>query len=149
MFSRSSRAAEEECGVAIGFFAPPYPPFRLPGWQRGSVAIHSDDGRRYVSNDEGGVDCTTPFRVGETVGVGLSFSVAAYAAGRSPKLEMDVVVSKDGRRVAGWNLERQSDAAVEHLEGLRGEMDLFPAIGVFGETEVEVNYGEASWLYRG
>jgi hypothetical protein len=149
MFSRALHAADEECGVAIGFFAPPYPPFRLPGWQRGSVAIHSDDGRRYVSNPEGGVDCTTPFKVGETIGVGISFNMAAYIAGRAPKLEVDVVVTKDGRRIGGWNLERQGDAAVEKLEGLRGEMDLFPAIGVFGETEIEVNFGETTWLYRG
>ena len=41
----------EQSGAALGFVAPPYPPFRLPGWQRGSLAVHSDDGRRYVANE--------------------------------------------------------------------------------------------------
>jgi hypothetical protein len=37
---------EAEAGIAVGFIAPPYPTFRLPGWQRGSLGVHGDDGRK-------------------------------------------------------------------------------------------------------
>ncbi|KAL9087931.1 MAG: hypothetical protein Q9159_003373 [Coniocarpon cinnabarinum] len=59
--------------VAIGFFAPPYPAFRLPGWQRASIGIHGDDGRRYVNDTCGGMDFTKPFRTGEIIGLGMTF----------------------------------------------------------------------------
>ena len=31
-----------ESTIALGFCAMPYPTFRLPGWERGSLAVHSD-----------------------------------------------------------------------------------------------------------
>jgi hypothetical protein len=139
---------DEECGVALGFVAPPYPPFRLPGWQRGSIGVHSDDGRRYVGNTDGGVDFTEPFRIGETVGIGLSFAVGEFVKGGT-KVEVDVLFTRDGRKAGGWNLFRESDAEDENLMGLMGDNDLFPALGVFGPVEVEVNFGESSWMYRG
>ena len=45
-------SGEGEEGIALGFVAPPYPAFRLPGWHRASVAVHGDDGHRYC-------DCST------------------------------------------------------------------------------------------
>jgi len=143
-----SRAAKEDSGVAIGYFAPPYPSWRLPGWQRGSIGVHSDDGRRYVGNDEGELDFTTPFQVGETIGLGMSFALAAYSE-TGAKVEADVFMTRNGRRVQGWNILRESDAQGENIAGLMGDRDLFPAIGLFGPVEVEVNFGEQSWAYRG
>ncbi|KAL2401508.1 hypothetical protein ABEF93_006664 [Exophiala dermatitidis] len=60
-------------GVAIGFAAKPYPPWRLPGWHRASLGVHGDDGRRFVNDSWGGRDFVDPFRVGETIGVGMEF----------------------------------------------------------------------------
>ncbi|KAL2400420.1 hypothetical protein ABEF95_001426 [Exophiala dermatitidis] len=60
-------------GVAIGFAAKPYPPWRLPGWHRASLGVHGDDGRRFVNDSWGGRDFVDPFRVGETIGVGMNF----------------------------------------------------------------------------
>ncbi|KAI1496365.1 hypothetical protein F5X99DRAFT_422182 [Biscogniauxia marginata] len=48
-----SKAEEEEVTLALGFAAPPYPAFRLPGWHRASVGVHGDDGH----NGAGGT-CT-------------------------------------------------------------------------------------------
>lgn len=144
----SSRARHEESGVALGFFAPPYPPFRLPGWERGSLAVHSDDGRRYVGNNEGGMDFTAPFKEGETVGLGMTFSVAEYSK-TGAKIDTNIFLTRDGRRAHGWNLMKESDAQDENIWGLMGDKDLFPAIGIFGPVEVEVVFGESGWLYRG
>lgn len=60
-------------GIAIGFIAPPYPDFRLPGWERASMAVHGDDGHRFVNDTYGGRDFTTAFKKGETIGIGIEF----------------------------------------------------------------------------
>ncbi|KAI9837073.1 MAG: hypothetical protein M1819_000722 [Sarea resinae] len=59
--------------IAIGYLTPPYPPGRQPGWHRGSLAIHSDDGRRYVCDPWGGKAFARPFAAGDTVGLGMRF----------------------------------------------------------------------------
>lgn len=61
-------------GIALGFAAPPYPHFRLPGWERASMAVHGDDGHRFVNDSYGGLDFTQPFKRGETIGIGMEFS---------------------------------------------------------------------------
>lgn len=43
----------EDAAVAIGFVGKPYPGWRLPGWQRGSIGVHGDDGRRFVNDSWG------------------------------------------------------------------------------------------------
>jgi hypothetical protein len=141
-------AANEESGVALGYFAPPYPPFRLPGWQRGSLGLHSDDGRRYVGNTDGGVDFTTPFQAGETVGLGMTFTLASEYSETRPKVDVEVFMTRNGRRVGGWDLNRDTDAVDEMTGGLQGDLDLFPAIGVFGPVQLEVNFARENWLYR-
>jgi hypothetical protein len=136
----------EEAGVALGFFAPPYPPYRLPGWQRGSVAVHSDDGRRYVGNTDGGVDFTEPFRVGETVGVGIVFRLQQINGQNGTGA--DVFFTRDGRKAGDFNLGYGTDAGSENVWGLLGDKDLFPTIGVFGGCEVEIVYGSNGWMHR-
>ncbi|RMY87308.1 hypothetical protein D0861_05444 [Hortaea werneckii] len=59
------RSGESDAGIAIGLLAPPYPSWRLPGWHRGSLGVHGDDGRRYVDNSYGGRDFTSAFRKGD------------------------------------------------------------------------------------
>ena len=62
-----------ESGIAVGFCAKPYPGWRLPGWERASLGVHGDDGRRFVNDTWGGKDFTTEFRPGESVGIGMIF----------------------------------------------------------------------------
>lgn len=71
----------QEAGVALGFCAKPYPSWRLPGWQRASFGVHGDDGRRYVNDPDGGIDFTRPFRPGDTVGIGITFTIPSNAEG--------------------------------------------------------------------
>jgi len=39
----------------------------MPGWQRGSLAVHGDDGRKYINDSWGGKDFTSSFKEGETL----------------------------------------------------------------------------------
>lgn len=55
--------------IAIGLAAKPYPEFRLPGWHRESVALHSDDGCKFFDNSLGGVDYTKPLKEGDRISI--------------------------------------------------------------------------------
>lgn len=156
--SRRQRTLEEaDAGIAIGFFAPPYPGWRLPGWQRGSLAVHGDDGRRYVNDTFGGVDFTSPFKVGDTLGIGMTWKPTVsdapptYGSGqRSQPLAVDVFFTRNGRRDGEWGLHEEMDA--ERSEGgtvgLDGDFDVFGAVGIFGAVEVEVRFNPKDWMFR-
>ncbi|KAF2429406.1 hypothetical protein EJ08DRAFT_613947, partial [Tothia fuscella] len=140
-----------DAGVAIGFFAPPYPSFRLPGWQRGSLGVHSDDGRRYVNNTDGGLDFTQPFLAGQTVGLGMTFSIPrnppAYDV-QENLLDVEVFFTRDGRKQGSWDLHEEMDQDQEGVQGLEGNYDLFPAVGVWGGCDFEIRFQEKDWMYR-
>ncbi|KAH6642900.1 hypothetical protein C7974DRAFT_328604 [Boeremia exigua] len=148
-----SSLAEADAGIAVGFVAPPYPTFRLPGWQRGSLGVHGDDGRRYVNDTWGGVDFTTAFAPGETLGIGMVFRVPSqppgYGAGQGRGLDVEVFFTRNGKKEGGWDGNEELDARSEGgTLGLGGDFDLFPAIGVFGGVDFEVFFHHSQWLYQ-
>lgn len=146
--------SEADAGIAVGFVAPPYPTFRLPGWQRGSLGVHGDDGRKYVNDTYGGVDFTTAFQPGETVGIGMTFSLPkeppSYGESQMGKvMDIDVFFTRNGQKEKGWDGNEELDERSEGgTMGLRGECDLFPAVGVFGGVDFEVFFHPSQWLYR-
>ncbi|KAF2735751.1 hypothetical protein EJ04DRAFT_464234 [Polyplosphaeria fusca] len=152
---RGWRSLEEaEAGIAIGFVAPPYPLWRLPGWQRGSLGVHGDDGRKYVNDTWGGVDFTTAFQPGDTVGIGMTFAPPkdppSYEQSQQGQLlDVGVFFTRNGVRDGGWDGNEELDQRSEGgTIGLRGECDLFPAIGVFGGVDFDVYFSPENWLYN-
>lgn len=139
--------AREEAGIAIGFCAKPYPSWRLPGWQRASLGVHGDDGRRFVNDPDGGLDFTRPFQPGETVGIGMTFSVppSVQSHGKAPT---EVFFTRNGKRDAGWQVNEERDRESDSVLGLEGELDLYAAIGMFGAVEFEVQLAPEGWLYQ-
>eukprot|EP00455_Lapot_gusevi_P023179 TRINITY_DN240_c0_g1_i3.p1 TRINITY_DN240_c0_g1~~TRINITY_DN240_c0_g1_i3.p1 ORF type:complete len:409 (+),score=103.60 TRINITY_DN240_c0_g1_i3:77-1303(+) len=115
--------------VAVGLATKPYPPFRLPGSHRHSVAVHCSDGTLYVHDgsevhqipllDE------APLRSGDTIGI--------YYNRSSGELQ----VTHSGRVVS------ISDFDVK-LSG----RSWYPCIGVDGEAEVTVNFGLLPFVCR-
>ncbi|KAJ9645554.1 hypothetical protein H2204_001134 [Knufia peltigerae] len=131
-------------GIAVGYAAKPYPPWRLPGWHRASIGVHGDDGRRFVNDSWGGRDFVEPFRPGETVRVGMRFSATpADASGSLGKVKTTAFVARNGRTNKDWEweIDEERDERDEGVDGLMGEGDLYPAIGVFGAVEFEVRFG--------
>lgn len=124
-----------EGSVAIGFAAVPYPPFRLPGWHRGSVGVHADDGHRYACDADGGVPLTEPFQAGDVVGLGLELRTGL------------VWFTRNGALAGGWNLREgrsaDADAWGNEWEGLDGTSDVYAAVGVCGAASAIVNVGGA------
>lgn len=136
-----------EVGLALGLAALPYPGFRLPGWHRGSLAVHGDDGHRYVNDATGGLSFTEPFRPGETYGLGIQFSAAAPGQGRA--LDVEVLFTRNGRLDGRWDLYEEVDANDQRpLEGLEGFHDLSVAIGTFEAVGFEVRLDPKLWMYR-
>jgi hypothetical protein len=148
---REPESQIEDAGIAIGFFAPPYPSFRLPGWQRGSLGVHSDDGRRYVNDTHGGMDFTQPFQAGDTVGIGMTFRIPvnppAYGV-QGHLMDVEVFFTRNGKMTGGWDLHEEQDQLDQGVQGLEGDYDIFPAVGVFGGCDFEINFKEKDWLYH-
>ena len=142
----------DQSSLAIGFSTVPYPPWRMPGWERGSLAVHSDDGRRYVNDTWGGKDFVAPFQIGETIGLGMRLNAPSappeYGTVARP-LEVYVFLTRNGREVDGWNIHEQLDASNDKdIEGLDGNYDLYGALGVFGGAEFDVLFQRQDWLWR-
>ncbi|SPO02402.1 uncharacterized protein DNG_05075 [Cephalotrichum gorgonifer] len=132
-----------ETTVALGFVALPYPNFRLPGWQRGSMGVHGDDGHRFVNDMWGGLSFTQPFKRGETYGIGMTFEPV------DGKIEVECFFTRGGKLDGKWDLHEEQDADVElAVTGLEGFHDLSSAVGTYKGTSLEVVFDPARWKYR-
>ena len=142
---------DAESGVATGFAAQPYPAWRLPGWHRASLGVHGDDGRRFVNDSWGGRDFVGAFEVGDVLGIGMRFCVEESGGGGSGKCKTKVWFTRNGKEEGGgWHIDEERDAERdEGVEGLQGELDMYPAIGVFGRVDIEVRFRREDWLWRG
>lgn len=141
--SRSSPSVN----VALGYTALPYPGFRLPGWHRASLAVHGDDGHKYINDRWGGKDFTVAFSRGDTYGIGLRIGPSREAA---HKASVHIFFTKNGVEAGGWDLHEETDAEQDlPVTGLEGFHDLCASVGVFEGTEFEVVFDPAKWMYRG
>ncbi|KAJ5201573.1 uncharacterized protein N7498_006236 [Penicillium cinerascens] len=145
----------DSSGFSIGFAAGPYPSWRSPGWERGSLGVFSDDGCRFVNDSWGGRDFTAPIHAGETVGLGMFFTLPenplamadALFEGRK-KCKVEVFFTRNGQRAGGWSLHEETDEESGGIEGLEGDFDLYGAIGLFGGVDFESYFDPAAWLWR-
>ncbi|KAL4801893.1 hypothetical protein BDV18DRAFT_147751 [Aspergillus unguis] len=145
---RAGPTPNDSSGFSIGFAAQPYPTWRSPGWERGSLAVFSDDGCRFTNDAFGGQDFTEAFRVGETVGLGMTFGLPADSSQSHPKLDVDVFFTRNGQRSGGWSLFEELDQEAGGVHGLEGGFDLYPAVGLFGGLDFEICYRPDAWLFR-
>ena len=143
--------------LAVGFAAKPFPTNRQPGWHRASIGVHSDDGNRYVNDSWGGRPFTSPFRVGETLGLAVVFIpelVAPSSKVRSgtltsehevqsslPRCKTRCYFTRNGNVEGSWEMDEERDAEKdEGIAGLQGEADIYAAVGMYGLVECEVRF---------
>ncbi|ORY55889.1 uncharacterized protein BCR38DRAFT_490894 [Pseudomassariella vexata] len=137
--------SRQEISLALGFTAPPYPTFRLPGWHRGSVGVHGDDGHKYVNDLWGGKAFTQPFQRKTTVGLGMDF-----APGTGGGISVDVFFTQNGNETGRWNLHEESDREQDRpVTGLEGFHDLCAVVGVFDKVAFEVVFRPDLWVWKG
>ncbi|KAK2831965.1 hypothetical protein FQN49_006988 [Arthroderma sp. PD_2] len=149
--------ASQTPGFSIGFAAQPYPAWRSPGWERGSLGVFSDDGCRFINDSWGGQEFTTEFNVGETVGLGMTFSLSPEISnsnnpphipvGSRTPLLVDVFFTRNGQKAGNWNLHEEVDEEAGGVGGLEGDYDLYGALGLFGGVEFEVCFDRSGWLW--
>lgn len=141
----------DSSGLSIGFVAQPYPTWRSPGWERGSLGVFSDDGCRFVNDSWGGKDFIAPFEIGDTIGLGAVFSlpenINTVSAGGA-KLDVNIFCTRNGQRMGGWDLHEEVDQESGGVEGLEGDFDIYGAIGLFGGVGFEACFDRSGWLYR-
>jgi len=107
--------------VAVGLATKPYPTFRLPGWNRYSVAYHSNGDKSYNYPFT-----ASPFgpalREGDVLGIGYR-----------PR-QGTVFFTRNGRKTE------------EAFTGL-SRWNLFPTVGADGPCSVHVNLGQAGFVF--
>jgi len=155
LYGKTRPGSDDACGFSIGFVAQPYPTWRSPGWERGSLGVFSDDGCRFVNDSFGGKPFTTSFQRGETIGLGIRFegprtTTATNQSHRSvlPVYQTRVFLTRDGREVGSWDLHEEVDQDAGGVEGLEGNFDLYGAIGIFGGVEFQVCFDQSHFLWR-
>ncbi|CAK7215398.1 hypothetical protein SBRCBS47491_002475 [Sporothrix bragantina] len=149
-----ARDNRKEVSLAMGFVAMPYPHFRLPGWHRGSLAVHGDDGHRYVNDTWGGkelIDDNYRLKPGGKYGIGMTFT-RKDGAGYGPApdtIDVEVFFTDNGRIVASWDLHEEIDAEQDlPVTGLEGDYDLSAAIGTFDVVKFDVHLNPENWAYQ-
>ena len=130
--------------IGLGFTALPYPSFRMPGWHRGSLAVHGDDGHKYINDRWGGKTFTDEFRRGDTYGIGMTLRAVGEA-----KPQVDIFFTRNGILVGGWALHEETDAEQDlPVTGLEGLHDLSCAIGTYDAVRFEVIFEASKWMYN-
>ena len=173
------RRSNDESSIALGYCSIPYPAWRMPGWERGSLGVRmycsesfsplcsansaiptdGDDGRKYVNDSWGGKNFTSAFREGETIGLGITFSVPDLSTMDAPppvigtmlraQSKVEVFMTRDGKIEGGWNLHEELDADNDRgIEGLEGDFDLYGAIGTYGQVQFDVNFNRRDWRWQ-
>jgi hypothetical protein len=108
--------------VAIGLATKPYPSFRLPGWNRHSVAYFASDGFKSHNYPFTAASYGPPLNEGDVLGVGYRPRTGT------------VFFTRNGRKM--------EDA----YTGLQ-RLNLFPTIGANGPCTIHVNLGQAGFVF--
>ncbi|KAI0347813.1 hypothetical protein BDW22DRAFT_1403969 [Trametopsis cervina] len=116
--------------IAIGTACRPYPDWRFPGWNRGSVGLHLDDMRKFFEDSDGGMDYSpvlSHISRGDTIGCGYDFTSSA------------IFYTYNGMRLP---------AAFSGVYVPRTLQDVYAAVGVEGKCEFEVNFGAELFKWK-
>jgi hypothetical protein len=108
--------------VAIGLATKPYPSFRLPGWNKYSVAYFATDGFKSHNYPFTASSYGPPLAEGDVLGVGYRPRTGS------------VFFTRNGRRM--------EDA----YTGLQ-RLNLFPTVGANGPCTVHINLGQAGFVF--
>lgn len=145
----------ENCFIAIGLTEKNYPKNRLPGWDKGSIAYHADDGKVFIGCGVGevfGPKC----HKGDTMGCGIFFpqnyEVNGYGANdTSGSSSCDDETAYSDSESATHEPQKQSSRFVEVFFTRNGKMvgmrrvkvpsgGFLPSVGMLSFSEkVKVN----------
>lgn len=114
----------DTCKISIGAAAIDHPLTQQPGWVRGSIGHHGDDGRLFY---ESGTGCSfgPPWKRYEVIG----FGIRTYSdIDITPGSEVQVFITRNGIEIG-------------HMTVTVPESGLFPAVGFHGKGErIKINH---------
>ncbi|KAI9031425.1 hypothetical protein DFJ74DRAFT_744819 [Hyaloraphidium curvatum] len=144
-FEASVRQCKPGTALSVGLVAPPYPPFRPPGWHANSVAF-ADDGRLHFGSEIGKRWCAPWPQHGPVVGCGVLYAEGGGAA-------LGVFFTRDGRLInrSGYGATQGvEDALVDLPVELRFVLgkQLHAAVGAEGPAVIAVNFGELPFMWE-
>ncbi|KAH7428752.1 hypothetical protein KP509_09G015700 [Ceratopteris richardii] len=145
--NEEDRQVRLEGTLAIGLAAHPAPPFRLPGRDAVSIALHSKSGRLFVSDSHEGKPFAAPSgwgRVGMTVGCGFDMAtnkVSFTIEGICYKTDFEIVPNASDHN--GDDEDKQTEIA-SYDPSIH---PLFPTIGADCDVTVRVNIGQETFKY--
>lgn len=110
-----------EVVLALGYATKPYPPFRFPGWEKHSVAYHSDNGNKFFNDPGDGMQYGPRYGAGDIIGCGYTNS-------------------SDGNQVFFFTRNGKHLGIAFTTAYLKGET--FAIIGADGPCSMSLNFGK-------
>lgn len=134
----------EKCYIALGLARKDYPKNRHPGWSRGSIAYHADDGKLFSGSGVGDAFGPRCFE-GDIMGCGIMFPRDYTCDSEEDEDEWDMEVFAKPSEVRNdlyANNEEEDDEGGEEAEEGRKVMVFFTRNGkVVGRKEVALPSG--------
>ncbi|KAJ3079838.1 hypothetical protein HK102_003474, partial [Quaeritorhiza haematococci] len=146
------RGAEYNAFVSVGLATRPYSPFHHIGWDRFSIAYHSDDGQIFLNSNQGGIPFSVPYNVGDTVGCGYIPSTGSVFFTLNGVVQTPPIPGAEKQQIdeqqQGEGMEMDvvvEDATmVEASDSLEGASGFVEGIAAAAEPELGVVGGGAS-----
>lgn len=134
----------EKCYIALGLARKDYPKNRHPGWSRGSIAYHADDGKLFSGSGVGDAFGPRCFE-GDIMGCGIMFPRDFTCDSEEDEDEWDMEVFAKPSEVQNdlyANNDEEEDEGGEEAEAGRKVMVFFTRNGkVVGRKEVALPSG--------
>lgn len=102
--------------LALGICAKPYPDYRMPGWHRYSIGLHSDDGHLFRNDSSNGHEYCHPLKKDDEIVINLQKST--------------------GNVFFVVNGQKHLSVHVKEFQNL--QVPLYFALGFSGQVEVEI-----------
>lgn len=129
----------EKCYIALGLARRDYPKNRHPGWSRGSVAYHADDGKLFQGSGVGDAFGPRCFK-GDIMGCGIMFPRDFILQGEAERDEQESAVSV--QNFLYLNEEEEEEEEEEQGQGLNRVTVFFTRNGkLIGRREMALPPG--------
>lgn len=111
-----------------------------------------------MNDSWGGREFTQPLKVGERIGLAVQFEPVPVSDGEKkdrrgvlqsekevhstlPRCKTRVHFTRNGAVEGSWEMDEERDAERdEGVAGLQGESDLYAAVGMYGNVDVEIRF---------
>lgn len=134
--------------LAIGFTCLPYPSWSLPGWHCGSFAVHGNNGNLFVNDSGTGKPFMSPFKRGETIGIGYNLDRMVCYGTRNGNYEVEWNLSGDAIDQEQHYFCGLAVCGGEMIDGLEGNKNIHGAVGVTGGVGVVINWTGKNYPFR-